>query len=486
LSADAGVRVGRGTAVNWTAWIAARVLALATLIMLTRALGADDVGALLAALAAGVLGAALATGGLADATARQASAAGHAGGAFGRGDLKRAFRRFGAVLPLVLLAVVVITAGSSTGFGISQVVAAAALATTQGLTTITASVFRARGQAARFALATNVASSLGRAAIALLALVGDLGATPVLWAFVAVNAAVAGITWLDAVRDLPDTTSAATGEGALQLGGMVWSLLGNLDVVTVGVVLGAGAAGTYSVSLRVAELGAQFIIAISLFYVPEATRLFVRGRRDALVSLYRAVSRWCALTTLLTVGVGFVAAEDIAAILFPDDPATSATLLRILLVGYAIQGALGVSYGTLIAVGAFRAIRRSSLVSLPLIVSGTVALTLAWDVTGAAFATLITYAGLNLWWTREAILQLGASPFDAHYRRSLAVCMASWAAGSAAVLLLGDAGSVATLAAAAGAALAAWLLLVPAARALPASELALVRMLWRRAPERPL
>ena len=483
MSNDAALRVGRGTAVNWTAWILARALALATLIMLTRALGAEEVGALLAALAAGVLGAALATGGLADATARQAAAAQDSDAGFGRGDLRRAFRRFFAVLPLVLVAVVVITVASSTGFGASEVVAAALLAATQGLTMITASVFRARGQAARFALATNVASSVGRAAIALLALVIDLGGGTVLWAFAAVNVGVAAITWSDAVRDLPDTSSAVGGEGALQLGGVVWSLLGNLDVVTVGLLLGAGAAGTYSVSLRVAELSAQFIIAISLFYVPEATRLAVRGRRDALVLLYRAASRWCALTTLLAAGVGFAAAHDIASILFPADPSTSATLLQILFAGYAVQGALGVGYGTLIAVGAFRAIRQSSLLSLPLIISGTVAFTLAWEVTGAACATLIAYVGLNIWWTWRAASELAATPFDAYYRRALVACMTSWIAAGLAVHFLGGASPVATLASAGGAAVGTWMILLPTLRALRPGELRLIRALWRRPAE---
>ena len=167
VSTGSAARVGRGTAVNWVAWILARALALATLLMLARSLGVDELGALLSALAAGVLGAALATGGLADATARQAAAAGQAPRPeFGRGDLLRGIRRFGAVLPLVLAVVIVITARSSDDFGASELIASSLLAITQGAITISAAVFRARNQPARFALATNLASSVGRAVIA--------------------------------------------------------------------------------------------------------------------------------------------------------------------------------------------------------------------------------------------------------------------------------------------------------------------------------
>jgi O-antigen/teichoic acid export membrane protein len=480
VNGEAVRRVGRGTAVNWSAWILARALALATLVMLARALGTDELGALLAALAAGVLGAALATGGLADATARQAAATERPGVDFGRGDLRRALRRFAVVLPFVLAAVIAITLSSSDGVGTSHVVAASSLAVTQGATTIAASVFRARAQPGRFALAMNLASSAGRGVVALLALMLALSGGLVLWAFAGVNAAVAAVTWHHAARDLPDTATAVEGTGALQLGGVIWGLLGNLDVVIVGLLLGAGAAGTYSVSLRVAEFSAQFLIAISLFYLPEATRLAVQGGRAALISLYRAACRWSAATTLLAAGVGFVAADDIAAILFPDDPSTSTTILRVLFAGYAVQGALGVSYATLAAIGAYGPIRSSSIVSLPLIVAGTVLATQFWGATGAACATLAAYVSLNAWWSRRTATLLGATPFERRYMRSLGVCFASTLAGGFAGYLLADAEPVAALLATTVAALGSWMALLPIAGALDPNEL--VGVAWWRRP----
>lgn len=482
MSADSARRVGRGTAVNWSAWLLARALTLATLLMLARSLEADELGALLAALAAGVLGAALATGGLADATARHAAAV-EDGAGFGRGDVLRAMRRFAAVLPFVLAAVVVIATGSSGDIGTTGVVAAAILAAAQGFTTIAASVFRARNQPGRFAVATNLASSAGRAAIALLALLLDFSGDAVLWAFAFLNLAVAAITWHFALRGLARTRSAASGTGALQLGGVVLGLLGNLDVVVVGLLLGAGPAGVYSVSLRVAEFTAQFLVAISLFYLPEATRLAVTGGRDALVALYRTANRWSAFTTLITAGIGFITAPDIAQIVFPDDSGTTTALLRILFAGYAGWGALGVSYATLSALGAYGPIWRSSIVSLPLLVAGTVALTEAWELTGAACATLVAYVGLNAWWTWRAMTELGVSAFDARYGRALAACVAGWAAAGLAVVLLGDVGRVAGLALAGGAGLATGTVSLALFGALSPTEQELLRAArWRQSP----
>ncbi len=482
MSSDAARRVGRSTAVNWTAWILARALALATLLLLVRTLSADELGALLAALAAGVLGAAVATGGLGDATARQAATAAASGrSAFGRGDLVHALRRFAAVLPFVLAAVIVISTGSEGGLGASGVAAAVVLAVTQGVTTIAASVFRARNQPGRFALATNLAASAGRAAVAALALGVDLSGDTVLWGFALLNILVAAVTWVHATRDLPDTATEVSGLAAMQLGGVVWSLLGNLDVVIVGLLLGAGPAGTYSVSLRVAEFSAQFLVAISLFYLPEATRLAVSGGREAVLSLYRTACRWSAFSTLLVVGIGFITAPEIARIVFPDEQETTTTLLRILLAGYGVQGALGVSYATLAAVGAWSAIWRSSVVGLPLVVAGTLVLTGVFELTGAAVSTLAAYALLNAWWTRQTVTALHRSPFDARYARYLLACAGGWLAAGAADALLGAAGAgpVATVAAAGLAGLGAGALGLLAPGALSPGERALAARLLR-------
>jgi O-antigen/teichoic acid export membrane protein len=476
VTSGSAARVGRGTAVNWVAWILARALALATLLMLARSLGVDELGALLAALAAGVLGAALATGGLADATARQAAAADHES-EFGRGDVMRGLRRFALVLPLVLVVVVVITASSSDDFGASELVASSLLAVTQGGITISAAVFRARNQPARFALATNLASSAGRAVIGLAALVLALSGEAVLWSFAVLNAGVAIVTWRHAVAGLPRTSTTMKGVGALQLGGVVWSLLGNLDVVIVGLLLGAGPAGTYSVSLRIAEFSAQFVVAISLFFLPEATRLAVQGQRAKLIALYRSACRWSALATLLAAGIGFVTAPEIARIVLPDEAGTTTTLLRILFAGFAVQGALGVSYATLSAAGAYRAIWVSSIVSLPLLVAATVVFTQVWELTGAACATLAGYVGLNVWWTERTIADLGASPFDGRYVRGVLACALGWGATGAVAALAGDLAPVAALAAAAAAGIAVGGPAIVLLRALTPGELAALRRL---------
>jgi O-antigen/teichoic acid export membrane protein len=454
------------------------------LVLLTRALAADDLGTLLASLAAGLLGATLAVGGLSDATARNASASADAG--FGTGDLARALRRFALVLPLVLLAVLGVTADAAGGLAWGPLCAGVLLALTQGGTTILASVFRARGQAGRFALYTGLVTSAGRTLVAAVALAADLGAPFVLWSFVLVNAAVTVATWREATRGLSAGAAGAEGDASLHLGGAVWSLLANLDVIVVGLVLGADTAGRYGASMRIAEVSSQVLVAISVLYLPEATRLVVAGRRESLLRLYRTAGKWSAATTLLLAGVGFVAAGDIARLLFPEEASTTATLLRILFVGYAVHGAFGSNYGTLVALGDYRAIRRLSLVFLPLLPLATLVLTQVGGANGAAAATAGGYVVLNVVLTVELTRLIRATPFDRWYGRAVLACAASWGVAAVVTGLAGDAAPLAVLAAAGAAAGLTWAVLLRSFGALtPVEREAMGRLVRRRAAPRP-
>ena len=422
-------RVGRGTAITWVSWAGGRVLTLATLLLLFRIDALTQhhnrgVGEILAALATGVLGASVAMGGLPDATTRNAAASA-TGTDFGRGDLRRALRRFTATLPGIAVLVVLVSYGTSGPIDAGVVVSALLLAITQGATTIVASVYRARGDAARFAFITTVFISAGRAVVAVFAFALAASVAVVLWSFVALNVLLIALTWRAATRDLPDSQTHAEGQGAMQLGGVVWSLMGNLDLVTVGVVLGAGAAGDYGAALRIGEISIQFLVALSVIYLPEATRLAVGGHTNALRALYRTTSRWSTLVSVLAAGIGFVAAPSLAHIVVRTDQHTVTTLMRILFAGYALHGALGQTYSTLLATGSYRDIWRSSIVSLPAIVVATVALTVVFGTVGAAASTCVAYALTGVWWAWQVRRRIGVTPFDHHYTRALGAVLAS-------------------------------------------------------------
>ena len=452
-------RVGRGTIISWLSWAGSRVLTLLTLVLLTRVLSPSGLGEVLSALATGVLGASVAMGGLPDALTRNAAASEDESG-FGRGDVVRAMARFGVTLPGIALLIILIAGASSGSANLGLISAGFLLAVTQGATTIIASIYRARGQAGRFALVNTVMASVGRTVVAGGVYLVGADARTVLWLFVALNVGVILLTWRPAMSGLSNSQARPAGQGAMQLGGIVWSLMGNLDLVAVGVLLGAGAAGMYGAALRVAEVSIQFLVAVSVIYLPEATRLAVLGRNAALASLYRTTSRWATLITVLAAGVGFISAPELARIVFPSNSGTDASLMRILFVGYAVHGALGQTYSTLLALGAYRGIWRSSIVSLPIILAGTVGLTAAFGTEGAAWSTCLAYALTGLWWAWQVNRSLGAVPFDEFYLRALGAAACSLVVAAVASRLGSGLPAVATVAVIMLAATATWTLTV--------------------------
>ena len=318
--------------------------------------------------------------------------------------------------------------------------------------------------------------------MALVALLLGADAAVVLWTFVALNAGLIGLTWRSAMRGLPPGSSEPEGYGAMQLGGVVWSLMGNLDVVVVGVVLGAADAGTYGASLRIAEVAVQFFVALSVLYLPEATRLVITGRVDALGALYRTTGRWSTVVALLAAGIGFICAPALGRIIFPDDPSVTTAVLRVLFVGYALHGALGQTYSTLLALGAYRDVRRTSVVTLPLLLVGTVGLTWAFGPVGAAVSTCLAYAFTGTWWALLVHRRIGGGPFDALYGRALAACAASWVVAAVVWHVTSGVGAVASLVATSVAAAIAWLVALPLAGALAPGERVAAQRLRSRFP----
>lgn len=187
-----------------------------------------------------------------------------------------------------------------------------------------------------------------------------------------------------------------------------------------------------------------------------------------------------ALVSLVAAGVGFVAAPQLAEIVFRSNLAPEATLMRILFVGYAVHGALGQMYGTLLALGAYADIWRSSIVSLPIIVAGTVGLTAAFGTEGAAWSTRLAYALTGLWWAWQVRRGLGAGAFDEFYLRALGAAAVSLIV-AAIVSRLGDALSpMGSIAAIMLAATAAWMLALALSGGLsPGERSVAVRLLAR-------
>ena len=93
---------------------------------------------------------------------------------------------------------------------------------------------------------------------------------------------------------------------------------------------------------------------IVAFYLPVATRLAVRSAIGEARELYESSTKWAFLFTLPVLLYFIIDAEFVVTFLFGTAYGESADVLRVLLVGIAIQSFLGPNAATLIAFGYLR------------------------------------------------------------------------------------------------------------------------------------
>ena len=130
------------------------------------------------------------------------------------------------------------------------------------------------------------------------------------------------------------------------------------------------------------------------------------------------------------------------------------------------------------AIGAYRDVRTSALIGLPVVVGITVGFTEAWGVTGAATSTLVSYLLLNGMWVWQVARRL-TTPLDGRYARALVAAALSWAAAGLAYVALEPTGALVTFAGSAFAGLAVAGPALLALRVMGPTELDLLRRVAR-------
>jgi O-antigen/teichoic acid export membrane protein len=239
------------------------------------------------------------------------------------------------------------------------------------------------------------------------------------------------------------------------------------DLWVVGFYVSDPLVGTYAAVGRVSQVLLLFLTSVNLLFSPFAADLHARGQRERLDALFKSATRWALAATLPTVIVLWVAAADVLAAFGPRY-AGGETALRILLAGQLVNVATGSVAFVLIMVGRTGLDLLDNAVAVALLVALAAPLSSSYGIKGAAIASAVTLASVNVLRLAQVARVVGIQPYTADYSRLVlpaAGCLA--AALLAHVATDGDAWFVA-LAATAVAAGAAYLALLPAG--LPARE----------------
>ena len=151
----------------------------------------------------------------------------------------------------------------------------------------------------------------------------------------------------------------------------------------------------YAAAGRVSQVLLLFVISTSLIFSPFAAELHARGDTARLDHLFKDATRWAVAATLPILIILFVAADDVLRV-FGSGLQVGSTPLRIMLVGQAVNVATGSVAAVLIIVGRTGLDLVDNLVANILLVGIALLLVSRYGPTGAAIASAVAIAGVNL------------------------------------------------------------------------------------------
>jgi O-antigen/teichoic acid export membrane protein len=238
----------------------------------------------------------------------------------------------------------------------------------------------------------------------------------------------------------------------------------------------------YAAAARISQLILLFLTSVNLVFSPFAADLHSRGERKRLDALFKQATRWALAATLPLAIVLFVAAPQ-ALEAFGPGYATGSTPLRIMLVGQTVNVATGGVAFVLVMAGFTGLDLADNILAAAVLFALAIPLAAAEGPTGAAAASAVALAAVNLVRLGQVYRRVGVQPFDAAYGR-LVLPAAGCAAAAWAARAVTDAHPWWVVAAATSIAGAiAYAVLLPAG--LPAAERASVASFTRRISNRP-
>jgi O-antigen/teichoic acid export membrane protein len=185
---------------------------------------------------------------------------------------------------------------------------------------------------------------------------------------------------------------------------------GQLDIFLLGLLAPADQLGVYKVATAVAGLIVLSQTAFNVALAPRFAALHAAADRSQLEQLARMSARWVMVITLPAATVLILAGQPLLSLVFGPDYAAAATPLAILCLGQVVNGAVG-SVALILTMTGFetQALRISALM---LVVSTAMLLVLVplMGINGAALASAISIALLNLLLLQQVRRHIGINP----------------------------------------------------------------------------
>jgi O-antigen/teichoic acid export membrane protein len=196
-----------------------------------------------------------------------------------------------------------------------------------------------------------------------------------------------------------------------------------IDVILIGFLLTADAAGIYNLSLFLTSIIAIPLIAFNQLLPPIASKLYAEGKRGTLNAVYGSVTRLIVTGTMVLAVTGFVYRHQLLA-LFGAEYTRGSLVFATFVVGRIVSNGVGAT-GWLLLMTDHQYLRMvNSWVLGTLNVAFSYYFVLQFGLIGAALGTAGTMAVINLVRLSQLWYLEGLQPYDRRYLKPLTAAAA--------------------------------------------------------------
>ncbi|HWR25572.1 MAG TPA: flippase, partial [Methanosarcina sp.] len=199
---------------------------------------------------------------------------------------------------------------------------------------------------------------------------------------------------------------------------MTWT-----DTIMLGYFESADVVGVYNVVYPLVGFLYMMINSMGFVYVPVASKLWGENRRDTFGSIYQIMTKWCFMLTFPVFALMFVYPEFLLTKIYGAEYASGAIVLRILALGFIANSYFGFNYHTLMASGDSDFLMKCSMASAGTNVILNFILIPQYGMVGAAVATSISFASIEVLMTLRAWKKQSIHPFTSMYRKVTFICV---------------------------------------------------------------
>jgi O-antigen/teichoic acid export membrane protein len=183
-------------------------------------------------------------------------------------------------------------------------------------------------------------------------------------------------------------------------------VLTDIDSFILAAEFGTGPVGVYQVIYPLANFMMLFLLSFSHLFMPSMSELHADGQTDRLCRTYQVMTKWIVLLTL-PLFLGFALFPQLAIRTFFGAEYLSGTVaLRILASAFFVRILVGPNIQSLISIGESDVAFYTNVGAAVLNVVLNLALIPQYRIKGAAIATLVSYAALNIarsWWLYRCV-----------------------------------------------------------------------------------